>query len=623
MKHYFSTFTFAVFCAVMQGQNTAPLTFHIELAQTVNMSSLPEDPWMTNLVNLEAKDHFANPDKSFLYQQKKKSALLYPRKKTSTPVTKSTNSVNPPVLNKGFNGNSSNGSVPLDNYLAVSDSFKIVSVTNTKVQVFDTGGTSLMLKTLSLFTSSLGLGGTSNSKFDPKVIYDPLEDKFITVILNGSKAAYSKIIVGFSQTNDPTGNWNFYTLPGNPYNDSTWLDYPSLNITQNELFITGNQVRENVSWQLGFKQSVIWQIRKKDGYAGNTLVTNLWNNTEYNGKKVRNLHPVKWGPDIEGPNQYFLSNRNFDIQNDTIFLMEITDTIGAPGVQLNVAAIVADKKYGVPPSVPQPGGSQYLATNDGRVLSGIYQNGKIQFASNSIDTATGRSAIYFGIIDGVDIQSYSLHGTLIANDTLEFGYPNMSWVGDGANGSQTIISFLHCSELRRAGVSALFYADGEFSDMITLVEGTGVLNALSDTIERWGDYSGSQPVYNRDGKMWMCGMYANSSNNYATWIAQMDNPFGAETSVPVNQPIQQNSKIYPNPGFSTVNLLFETPQSYNEVKITATDISGKTIGILYNGPVGKGKNVLGFETGHLAPGNYFIQLWAGDQLLQTHKFIHQ
>lgn len=81
MKHYFSTFTFAVFCAVMQGQNTAPLTFHIELAQTVNMSSLPEDPWMTNLVNLEAKDHFANPDKSFLYQQKKNRHCFIPVKK--------------------------------------------------------------------------------------------------------------------------------------------------------------------------------------------------------------------------------------------------------------------------------------------------------------------------------------------------------------------------------------------------------------------------------------------------------------------------------------------------------------------------------------------------------------
>lgn len=605
------------------GQNIKKTRFIINPGGVCNSVKSIEDEWMTTLINIESKDHFSNPDKNFLYYQKKIASQQFPRKKSNKPIIKSTQAVNPPIVNTNFNANTSNGSVPLDNYLAVSDSFKIVSVSNTKIQVFDTGGTSLMMKTLSTFTNSLGLVGTGNHKFDPKVIYDPIEDKFITVILNGSSAAYSKVILGFSQTNDPTGAWNFYALPGNPFNDTTWFDYPAINITENEVFITGNQIKENVSWQLGFKQTVIWQIRKRDGYAGNSLVTELWSGIAYNGKNIRNLHPVKWGPMIEGPNQYFLSNRNFDIQNDSIFILEITDTIGSSGAQLNIDVIVSDKKYGVPPSAPQFGGTQYLATNDGRILTGIYQNGKIQFASNSMDTSNGRSAIYFGVINGVDNQSYSIQSTFISNDTLDFGYPNTSWVGDGVNGGQTILSFLHCSEVRRAGISALFYSDGEFSDIITIKEGGGVLNVLADSVERWGDYSGSQPVYNRNGKMWLCGMYANNTNGYATWIAQLDNPFGAETSVNESSNPNFQSSVFPNPSIQEINLKFELPEDISDLSIEIIDIQGRYITQLYRGFAEKGSNYLSFSAENLKSGTYFILLKNKNHQISVHKIIKQ
>lgn len=596
-------------------QHVTQLTF--TLTASAKVSSIAEDPWNASMLSLEVRDYMGNPDKLFLKQQKQKIAELYPVKKSVTPNKSGT--IPAPIINVGFDGNQFNNSVPLDNYLAVSDSNRIVSVSNVQFRVYNTDGTSLMSKTLQSFCQPAGLGGINNGKFDPKVIYDPIEDKFIAVILNGFKSQYSKIIVAFSQSNDPTGVWNFYVLPGNPYNDTTWFDYPALNITQDELFITGNQIRENVSWQLGFKQTVIWQIRKKDGYAGLPLVTNLWNGIEYNGRKIRNLHPVKGGSNIQGPEQYFLSNRNFDIQNDTIFIVKINDTIGSPNIALSIDVIHANKKYGVPPNGRQKGINRYAATNDGRILTAFYENGKIQFASTTIDTSNGRSGIFFGIISDVDNQNYNINSTIISVDTLDFGYPKLSWVGEGALGSQSILSFEHTGENRYPGISAIFYSDGEFSDILTVKEGLGNLIVLADSIERWGDYFGSQPVYNRNGKIWIAGTYGNSYNRHQTWIAQLDNPYGAETSVQTIQPVL-SMNIYPNPANEMVYLTVELPTT-GEVYVELFDIKGNLIEQIFNGYTKMGKNQFSFNASRLAAGTYILRFIQQGYPAVSTKFI--
>lgn len=610
---------FAVACINQLSAQQSVTKMIFSLTASASVSDIADDGWNASILSLEVKDYMGNPDKLFLMQQKQKVSELYPIKK-STSSNKS-GTIPAPVINTGFDGNQFNNSVPLDNYIAVSDSNKIVSVSNVQFRVYSTDGTSLLNKTLAQFCQPAGLGGINNGKFDPKVMYDPLEDRFIAVVLNGFNSTYSKIIVAFSQTNDPAGVWNFYVLPGNPFNDTTWFDYPALNITENELFITGNQIRENVSWQLGFKQTVIWQIRKKEGYAGLPLVTNLWDGIAYNGRKIRNLHPVKGGSSIQGPGQYFLSNRNFDIQNDTLFIVHINDTIDAPGLALTIDMTHTDKAYGVPPHGRQKGINRYAATNDGRILAAFYENGKIQFASNCIDTSNGRSGIFFGIISGVDNQSYSVTSTIISVDTLDFGYPNLSWVGEGTLGSQSILSFEHTGENRFPGISTLFYADGEFSDIIPVKEGVGNLIVLSDTIERWGDYFGSQPVYNRNGKIWIAGTYGNASNRHQTWIAQLDNPYGAETSIPTVTP-KLSMNLFPNPSFEMVYLNVDLPASGN-VRVELLDLKGKLIDQIFYGKSKIGKNQFTFNAASLASGTYIVRFTVEGHSPVNTKFIKQ
>ena len=52
--------------------------------------------------------------------------------------------------------------------------------------------------------------------------------------------------------------------------------------------------------------------------------------------KVRNIHPVRGARKLYGPNQYFLSNKNFSAESDTVYLIEISDMMSSSSEQLDV-----------------------------------------------------------------------------------------------------------------------------------------------------------------------------------------------------------------------------------------------------------------------------------------------
>ena len=60
-------------------------------------------------------------------------------------------------------------------------------------------------------------------------------------------------------SNNPLDEWNVYMLTGDVLGTDHWTDYPAISLTNDELFITGNLLQHNVSWQEGFYQSLIWQ----------------------------------------------------------------------------------------------------------------------------------------------------------------------------------------------------------------------------------------------------------------------------------------------------------------------------------------------------------------------------
>lgn len=610
---------FIALTSITIAQTPKKQAFTIQKGCTVNLSAKEDGPWHVNVYNEEADQSLKQVEKEQVALMKQQVRAQFPLKTNESEAPN--RSLPVPNINTAFVANGAGNSVPMDNSLAISDSGMILSVSNGSIQVYNELGTLIKTSSLSTFAADLSLTGTNNRKFDPKVIYDPLADRFILVMLNGTNSTYSKIIVGFSETNRPDSTWNLYTLSGNPLNDTTWFDYPAISITEDEVFITGNQLYNNMSWLLGFKQSVIWQVGKAEGYAGAPINSLLWSGIQYNNRPIRNLHAVTAGSAIQGPKTYFLSNRNISSLNDTIFVLNINDTIGAPGIQLDIAEVQSDIPYGFPPNAFQRVAGQYLATNDGRVLGGFYENDNIYFASNSVDTSNGRAGIYFGHITGVDAGNYSVTGQLISEDTLDFGYPNVSWCANGSGTeSNQFVSFLHSGQNRYPGISTVFYSDNDWSSITPITEGTAALLVLSDSVERWGDYFGSQTRYNRPGSVWICGTYGTGSNIYKAYVAELWDPLNvfAGNEEPIAQKPQ--ATLYPNPSVDYSKISFVLTQNKN-VRVVMHDLNGREVGVLYQGVVYEGLNTVQFNTSHLSAGTYLISVVSENEVLFQEQLV--
>ncbi|MCB9226459.1 MAG: T9SS type A sorting domain-containing protein [Chitinophagales bacterium] len=603
-------------------------TFNYARQNTINLSNQGV-AWQANVFSTEAAYPGSDSYRAYLQQLKmlrydgveRGGSKKYTVKKTTSET---------PIKSTGFKANNFGG-IPNDNDLAISNDGKIVSVTNSTMNVYDESGTELLVVDLQDFADSLALNGSS---YDPKVIYDPDEDRFIMVFLNGNDATQTSIVLAFSQTNDPTQNWNLYYLAGNPFNNNAWSDFPMIAITKQDFYVTVNHINsDSASWQTGFMQSVIWQVQKAEGYNGNTITSKVHNNIKYNNRFIRNLMPVKGGFDIKNEEMYFVSNRNFDLENDTFFLVHIPQSLSSnANVGYTTQAVLANNVYGLPPNARQTNNT-FLQTNDARPLSGFIENGIINFVGNTVDTASNLASIYHAKLSVMNTNLFvDLH--IISDTIIEYGYPNISFTGFSNFDEQAIISFNHTSIDSFPGMSAIFYdVNDGYSERLHLKSGNTFVNLISGNNERWGDYSGSQKRYNKPGEVWISGFVGKyltsgiSRNRHETYVYKLatpDSTYLTDSTLNTisNNIAQSSAKIYPNPvNDNHIFIDFESEIAQN-VSFYVYTVDGKIIDKIITDKVKKGKNTLTLSTQKLTTGVYLIK--ATDQnnnLIFTSKII--
>ncbi len=103
-----------------------------------------------------------------------------------------------------------------------------VHAVNLVVKIFDKAG--------NLLTGPVALGtflGNGNSNGDPIVMYDHLADRFFVSQFNVGTNA---LIIGISQTPDPTGSYNLYNYPLDAF-----PDYPHYSVWHDGYYLTANK----------------------------------------------------------------------------------------------------------------------------------------------------------------------------------------------------------------------------------------------------------------------------------------------------------------------------------------------------------------------------------------------
>lgn len=590
----------------------------VQKAATVNLSQVKDD-FAPSLQSLEMPKPGSSSTRGQLLQMKKELRKKYPGKSKSSSSRMDSASTPLPTLMRNFEGNLAGNSVPNDNDMAISNDGMVVSVINTIVYIYDVNADTLLLtKTLSAFAQPLMLTG---SKYDPKVCYDPVADRFIMIILNGYTYQTSKIIIGFSETNDPTGNWNLYWLTGNPLNNNTWSDYPVIGISSDDLFIGINTFTNGSTNNSGFTESCFWQIDKEKGYAGDsTLTTRYYYDILTNNKPIFNITPIKGGKQPYGPHFYLLSNRNIAAENDSVFVMKVTGDVHDPNTTLQLTTL-RGPKYILPPTARQPQGHEF-DTNDSRILGGFLDNNKIQFVQSTLDTTTGFAAVYHGTIHNVS-GTMSITANIIGDTLLDLGFPNISYTGIDPGETEAIITFNHVAPTVYSGFSAVYCAnDGTYSPILTIKTGYAVVNQLSGVYERWGDYSGSQTKYNEPWKVWAAGSFGQPNGKHGTWIAELASADSIQTYFPP-VPVDYPTTIYPNPTEDQLSVSF-TLEADMMLRISLYDMRGRRVASLLEDRAKKGANLFSFSTKPLSNGMYILIIETEDgQMIRQEKIIRR
>lgn len=582
----------------------------------LNLSEVKED-WKVKVQSLESPSPDGESYRSFLLRRKQEIAAQ--RGLDSIEVNDvSLGEAENPSVERVFLANPSMG-VPNDNTVAISNDGMIISCINSSIYIYDRLGNEIENTSLHAFGEALGL---TAHKYDPKVKYDPEQDKFILVYLSGTTDTTNNIVVAFSQTNDPTGDWNLYALEGNPLDNGTWSDYPALGLSKNDFFITLNLLITGESWQTGFDGTIIWQLDKESGYSGGDLESTFWNDIRYDGYYIRNMHPVQGGSGLRD-SMWFVSNRNFDEVNDTIFFVSLFGYQGEESAELTVNPLISSTPYGMPPQARQ-WYSHRLSTNDSRVLGAYWEGDRIEFVSNSINHENGFCAVFHGVIE--DVHNPTVDGRILS-DSTDFGYPNIAYTGKYAGDKESVINFNYVHPEIFSSCAVIYY-DGNsdtYSEKITLKAGESYVNLMGGD-DRWGDYSGIQRKYDEPGTIICTGTFGSellingqTRHGNITIISELTSPDSTDIYPPASD---LDLKIGPNPSEDVVNIFFDLPES-GSASIRIYDSAGKLVKVLFEDQIKEGSNVLMFSTDPLEEGLYFVHFIVDGETVKTEKLVKQ
>ncbi len=217
------------------------------------------------------------------------------------PETPAATTANVTPSTSGFQGLLDNfTSFPPDTNGGVSPRY-VVTMLNTQVLIQDRTGVTRPNYPIDLnsFWSPLG---TFSDTFDPRILYDAANQRWIASAAVNGENQNSALLIGVSQTDDPGGNWNEFMINVNAAGTSSrsalWGDYPVLGFNGNWVVVSLN----------------LFQVSGR----GNYQATNLYvfnKSALYQGGQ----DPFTTFPDDQGE---FIPARDFDGLPNTLYLVQ-------------------------------------------------------------------------------------------------------------------------------------------------------------------------------------------------------------------------------------------------------------------------------------------------------------
>ncbi|MCE9558421.1 MAG: Ig-like domain repeat protein [Armatimonadetes bacterium] len=429
----------------------------------------------------------------------------------------------PPQYHSGFNGSALTGFSPPDPSMAVGPS-DLVSTVNSNLTVRDKDGT---------FISSVALTtmlGSSQFIFDPHIRYDIHRNRFVGVAMGHDGAPNrqnARWWIFFSNDSTGEGAWSGFAMNARvngATDDEVWVDYPHIGYTNDAIAVTG--IAFNTPFGAGDSYGKIRFVDAVDLYNGGGIAWKDYWGMDSGLPYVADspdkyLYPVT---SLESPTRFWVMSSKHGGGN-ILTAREFDDTAGGNfgnSTTLLGTYEVPVAAYALPPNPTQLGGGTAIDNIDCRLLQADYINGHTWTVHPTNYTDSGG-------INRSSVKAYRLNMNVGAAPTIVFDeifgangaddiYPAIGATVD----NDAILCFSRTSSSQYISMRYTGFQDGAagFESSAQLKAGeANYVNLDNSGRNRWGDYFACALDPTDDRTIWMHGQYAETGNNWGSWIA--------------------------------------------------------------------------------------------------------
>jgi hypothetical protein len=280
----------------------------------------------------------------------------------------------------------------------------VVTMLNTQVRVLTRSGATVTTMTLSNFWSGTNIG-TFTEVFDPRITYDPYNNRWIASAAVEPDSSNAGILIGVSRTSSPTNTgdagWNLRRVKADA-SSTRWGDFPMLGFKKNWIVISANMFLNSG----GFDRQNFYVFNKTNLYAGAFTSPTILTDTNLN-------YAFSEFPAITYDNSlstlYIVQNLNGNFQgNGYMRILSISGNIGSETlnnansnpVLIRVGSTWDDQEPGNGADfAPQLGlASVKVQNNDSRIGNVVYRNGYLWFTHTVFLPAGGESNAQCGAV---------------------------------------------------------------------------------------------------------------------------------------------------------------------------------------------------------------------------------
>jgi hypothetical protein len=381
----------------------------------------------------------------------------------------------------------------------------LIAVTNSQIEGIRKDGRVLFNAT-SLRDMFSAFSPRPNFVFDPKIIYDAHENRFVLVALEFAPLTGTPVssyfYLAISKTSDPlsVGLSDWYEWRFDSFVEKRWADYPGIAVDEEAIYITFNMIGTVPPIDL---KPMLWIIPKNPFYSGVAASYGRYDflsgTSGFNGTHAPAMvrQPGGIAPGVGtylvmyGTYGGVLANEQHD---EAVQIVRINSPLNNPSFDVTWANIGdIESAYDDLNDAPQSGTSALIWTGDRRTLQAVWVKNQLwatMTASDGSQTAAywlkfqangiaAPNLLEKGKIDGENIRP----GTFTAFPSLDVNSKGVAAFGFSAFSSSFYAS---AYATIRATNGTVFAPD-------LVRAGFGLYSGFVDTIgrNRWGDYTGT------------------------------------------------------------------------------------------------------------------------------------